>query len=136
MVEFCTAGGSGPTRLTPFGSFALISLIDGLLITKDDDGSVLFVEFEDPDASPEVAALAALVQSPIDLVSSEDVDEFAARVAAVDGPAVRAAIERSFPQSRDLAIVLIGDAARIRDAASKLGPVTEMKIADPRFAPL
>jgi hypothetical protein len=32
--------------------------------------------------------------------------------------------------------VLIGDAARIRDAARKLGPVTEMKITDPRFAPL
>jgi predicted Zn-dependent peptidase len=69
-------------------------------------------------------------------LGADDVDEFAARVAAVDGPAARAVIERSFPQSRDLAIVLIGDAARIRDAASKLGPVTEMKIADPRFAPL
>jgi predicted Zn-dependent peptidase len=66
----------------------------------------------------------------------EDVDEFTARVAAVDGPAVRAVIDRSFPRSRDLAVVLIGDAARIRDAARKLGPVTEMKITDPRFAPL
>ena len=69
-------------------------------------------------------------------LGSDDVDEFAARVAAVDGPAVRAVIDRSFPRSRDLAVVLIGDAARIRDAARKLGPVTEMKITDPRFAPL
>jgi predicted Zn-dependent peptidase len=69
-------------------------------------------------------------------LGSDDVDEFAARVAAVDGPAVRAVIDRSFPQSRDLAVVLIGDAERIRDAARKLGPVTEMKITDPRFAPL
>lgn len=58
----------------------VISLIDGMLITKADDGSVLFVEFEDPDSSPEVAALAALVRNPIDLVSAEDVDEFAAAI--------------------------------------------------------
>ena len=68
-------------------------------------------------------------------LGADDVDEFAARVAAVDGPAVRTVIGRSFPRSADLAIVLIGDAARIRDAARKLGPVTEMKITDPRFAP-
>ena len=37
--------------------------------------------------------------------------------------------------SGDLAIVLIGDAARIRDDVRKFGPVTEMKITDPRFAP-
>ena len=69
-------------------------------------------------------------------LGADDVDEFATRVAAVDGSAVRAVIERSFPRSEDLAIVLIGDAARIRDEARKLGPVTEMKITDPRFAPL
>jgi hypothetical protein len=32
-------------------------------------------------------------------------------------------------------IVLIGDAAKIRDAVRKYGPVTEMKITDPRFSP-
>ena len=32
-------------------------------------------------------------------------------------------------------MVLIGDAARIREAAGKYGPVTEMKISDPDFAP-
>ena len=69
-------------------------------------------------------------------LGSDDVDEFAARVAAVDGAAARAVIDRSFPRSRDLAVVLIGDAARVRDAARKLGPVTEMKITDPRFAAL
>jgi predicted Zn-dependent peptidase len=68
-------------------------------------------------------------------LGTEDVDQFAARVAAVDGAVVRATIERSFPRSQDLAIVLIGDAARIRADADKLGPVTEMKITDPRFAP-
>jgi zinc protease len=64
-----------------------------------------------------------------------DVDEFAKRVAAVDADAVRAAIERDFPRSADLAMVVIGDAAEIREAVAKYGPVTEMKITDPSFTP-
>ena len=65
----------------------------------------------------------------------EDVNDYAARVASVDAAAVRAAIDGVFPRSSDLAIVLIGDAALIRDRVKKYGPVTEMKITDPRFAP-
>jgi predicted Zn-dependent peptidase len=65
----------------------------------------------------------------------EDVDGFSARVAAVDGAVARATIVRAFPQSRDLAIVLIGDAARIRKDVRKYGPVTEMKLTDPRYLP-
>jgi hypothetical protein len=29
----------------------------------------------------------------------------------------------------------VGDAARIRDEVRKYGPLTEMKLGDPRFAP-
>jgi predicted Zn-dependent peptidase len=65
----------------------------------------------------------------------EDVNEFTARVAAVDDAAARATVARAFPKSDDLAVVLIGDAARIRHEVRKYGPVTEMKITDPRFAP-
>ena len=65
----------------------------------------------------------------------EDVDGFAARVAKVDGPTARATIDAAFPASADLVMVLIGDAARIRDDVRKYGPVTEMKLTDPRFAP-
>jgi predicted Zn-dependent peptidase len=65
----------------------------------------------------------------------EDVDGFAARVARVDGPTARATIDAAFPASADLVLVLIGDAARIRDDVRKYGPVTEMKLTDPRFAP-
>ena len=54
---------------------------------------------------------------------------------SVDAAAVRSTIEQSFPQPDNLALVLIGDAAKIRDAVQKYGPVTEMKITDPRFAP-
>jgi predicted Zn-dependent peptidase len=66
----------------------------------------------------------------------EDVNEYAQRVTKVDAAAVRSTIEQSFPQPDNLAIVLIGDAAKIRDAVKKYGPVTEMKITDPRFAPV
>jgi len=65
----------------------------------------------------------------------DDVDGFAARVAAVDQTVAKRTIGQSFPVSRNLAIVLVGDAARIRGQVGKYGPVTEMKITDPRFAP-
>jgi predicted Zn-dependent peptidase len=66
----------------------------------------------------------------------EDVNEYAARVMQVDAAAVRSTIERSFPQPENLVMVLIGDAAKIRDAVKKYGPVTEMKIGDPQFSPM
>ena len=65
----------------------------------------------------------------------DDVDGYAQRIAAVDGAAVRRSIDATFPSSSDLAIVLIGDAASIRNDVRKYGPVTEMSITDPRFAP-
>ena len=46
-----------------------------------------------------------------------------------------AAARAVFPDSKDLVIVAIGDAARIRDVMRGYGPVTEMKITDPRFSP-
>ena len=65
----------------------------------------------------------------------QDVTEFATRVMAVDPARARTTIDASFPRSGDLAMVLIGDATAVRDAAKKYGPVTEMKITDPWFAP-
>jgi predicted Zn-dependent peptidase len=65
----------------------------------------------------------------------EDVDGYAARIAAVDGAAARATMAAAFPESANLAIVLIGDAAQIRDVAKKYGPLTEMKLTDPTFRP-
>lgn len=65
----------------------------------------------------------------------DDVNQYSQRVTKVDAAAVRSTIGQSFPQPGDLAIVLIGDAARIRDAVKKYGPVTEMKLTDPRFTP-
>jgi predicted Zn-dependent peptidase len=68
-------------------------------------------------------------------LGAEDVDQFASRVTAVDEATVRRIIGKSFPATKELAIVLIGDATRIRADIAKYGPVTEMKITDPRFTP-
>jgi predicted Zn-dependent peptidase len=65
----------------------------------------------------------------------EDVNEYATRVAQVDEKAARSVIEQSFPQPENLTLVLIGDAAKIRADMAKYGPVREMKISDPSFAP-
>jgi zinc protease len=47
----------------------------------------------------------------------------------------RGVIDRAFPPMDQLVIVLIGDAAKIRKAAAKYGPVSEMPITQPSFAP-
>jgi len=88
---------------------------------------------------PSIETNGALAARLTDLLmyglGRDDVDEFAARVGAVDGAAAKRVIGQSFPLSRNLAIVLVGDAARIREQVGKYGPVTEMKITDPRFGP-
>jgi zinc protease len=66
----------------------------------------------------------------------DDVDEFGKRVRAVDAASVRRTIETAFPASGNLAMVMIGNAAEIRDDIKKYGAVTEMKIKDPSFRPL
>jgi zinc protease len=47
----------------------------------------------------------------------------------------RAVIEQGWPTPQDVAIALIGDAARIRAAAATLGPLTEISLAAPDFWP-
>ena len=63
------------------------------------------------------------------------VGEFGTALAKVDAAAIRAVIDEAYPAAEDLDIVLIGDAARIRDAAAKFGPVTTMPLAAPDFTP-
>ena len=65
----------------------------------------------------------------------DDVDGFAARIRELDTRAVNQAIAASFPTRDDLAIVLLGDAEVMREAAGRYGPVTEMKLSDPLFRP-
>ncbi|HLF61292.1 MAG TPA: DUF6325 family protein [Acidimicrobiia bacterium] len=55
----------------------IVSIVDCLIVSKDVDGSVLFVELEDAGANEDVAALAELVGEANGLLSEEDVHEIA-----------------------------------------------------------
>lgn len=55
-----------------------ITIVDALLIMKDDDGDVEFIEFEQIDENLDAAALKAFVGDTLDLLSDEDAEEFAA----------------------------------------------------------
>lgn len=81
------------------------------------------------------AQLAAeLAQLDLYGLGRDEVEGLPGRLAALDPPAVNAA-RAVFPTRDNLAIVLIGDAASIRKAAAQYGTVTEMALADPRYAP-
>ena len=67
----------------------IIAVVDGLLIQKDENGDVTVVEFEESGIDQNVAALGALCSDALaDLISSEDVDEFAAALEANSSAAV------------------------------------------------
>jgi hypothetical protein len=55
-----------------------ISIVDGLFLTKDADGVVDFVEFDEIGANDDADRLAGLVDQLDALISDEDVAEFAA----------------------------------------------------------
>jgi uncharacterized membrane protein len=52
-----------------------ISIVDGLLVRKDENGDVEFVEFSEDDANADAARLAALLDQVESLISDEDVAE-------------------------------------------------------------
>lgn len=145
------------TRLAQSGTFSLSSYtrtektteaIDLALATLDrlhaqqvDEATLASVRnYMRGQFPPKLETNAALAAALADLemygLGREEIDQYAARVSSVDTAALRDSIERTFPPSTDLAMVLIGDAARIRAAAAKYGPVTEMKISDPAFRPI
>lgn len=63
------------------------------------------------------------------------IEGYAPALAKVDLAEAAAVTADAFPRPADLVLVLIGDAAKIREAAAKYGAVTEMKISDTDFAP-
>ena len=64
------------------------------------------------------------------------IDDYSTQLGAVTATDARKVIDEVFPSSSALAIVVIGNAAAIRDSLRKYGPITEMKLADPTFAPV
>ncbi len=55
----------------------IVSIVDCLLITKGEDGAVDFIEIDEVGSDSDVARLAALIDEPNGLLSSEDIDAFA-----------------------------------------------------------
>ena len=64
------------------------------------------------------------------------IGQFGTQLLKVDAGAIRAIIDGVFPSPADLAIVVIGDAARISAAAAQLGPVTTLPLSAPDFTPV
>ncbi|HVT35164.1 MAG TPA: pitrilysin family protein, partial [Nevskiaceae bacterium] len=65
----------------------------------------------------------------------DEVDDYAARVRAVTSAQARQVVDQLYPPAEDVAMVVIGDAAKIRGELASYGAVTEMKMSAPRFAP-
>jgi hypothetical protein len=55
----------------------IVTVIDALFITKDDDGTVGYLELEQLVDDPELSALNGLLTSRMDLLASEDATELA-----------------------------------------------------------
>lgn len=78
---------------------------------------------------------AALAELELYGLDRSYIEDYGPEVQAVREPQARTVIERAYPEAGNLAFVLIGDAAKIRDEAAKYGTVTEMALTDPDFAP-
>jgi predicted Zn-dependent peptidase len=77
---------------------------------------------------------AALVELEFYGLGSDYIDDYAAKLRDVTLPVARGVIDHAFPNADDLAIVLIGDAAKIRGVARRYGEVAEMPITHPAFS--
>lgn len=71
---------------------------------------------------------AALVELEFYGLGAEYIDDYASALREVTLPVARAVIELAFPSADDVAIVLIGDADKIRTAARQFGAVTEVPL--------
>jgi len=61
------------------------------------------------------------------------IDNYGAELRRVSVRDARVVIDQAFPSADSLAIVLIGDAAKIREQVSGYGPITEIPLTDPAF---
>jgi hypothetical protein len=63
----------------------------------------------------------------------EDIDGYGAALGNVTLRDAWAVIDEAFPSPQSVAIVLVGDAGRIRGQVGEYGPVTEMELTLPTF---
>ena len=87
-----------------------------------------------PDYQTNAQLAGAFAQLALLGQSRDAVEGYGERIKAVSPEAVAAA-RGVFPQGRNYAMVVIGDAAKIADGIAKYGPVTRLAITAPGFAP-
>lgn len=81
-------------------------------------------------ASHWVGALAELEIYGLD---RSYIEGYGRAIEAVDQQSAQRVIKEAFPLPENLVVVMIGDAAKVRAAAARYGPVTEMPLAAPDF---
>ena len=76
---------------------------------------------------------AALGEIELYRLGAGYIDSYTPRLQEVSLPLSRSVIEQAFPVPEAVAIVLIGDAARLSDQLAEYGPVTRMPLTQPDF---
>lgn len=61
------------------------------------------------------------------------IEDYGTQLQNVTLPQMRSVIDAAFPSPAEVAIVLIGDAAELRDEVGRYGPVTHMPLTQPDF---
>lgn len=61
------------------------------------------------------------------------IDNYSAALGAVSLDDAKKVVDEVFPASKQLVLVVIGNASAIREGLRKYGPITEMKLSDPVF---
>ena len=107
---------------------------DGLDATTIDSAKRYIAGQFAPDFETAPQLAATLVEMTLYGDGRDVIDGYLGKIAATT-PAQIAEADTVFAPSQDQVIVAIGDASRIRDAMKGYGPLTEMKITDPRFSP-
>ena len=87
-----------------------------------------------PDYQTNAQIAGALATLALQGQARERIESYGERIKAVSPEAVAAA-RSVFPEGRDYAMVVIGDASKIADDIAKYGPLTRIDITAPGFAP-
>ena len=83
------------------------------------------------ETAPQLAAQLALLEQYG--LGASYIDNYGAALDGATIDAIGTVIQDVYPSTDDLSFILIGNAASIREAVAKYGPVTEMSIDEPRF---
>lgn len=90
-----------------------ITIVDAMMILKEDDGTLEFIEVQQIDAGHSIAALNSLLSEGNGLISDEDLEEFAVALSPGSSAAVLAFEHTWFKPLRDELVysggVLIAD---------------------------